>query len=158
MTSPKPHLENLALRGAFPEAPRAMRPLTLAPLLLLAGCVLPTIGQGKGDGGSGTDAGTAATGDAAPPVTGAGCTDYAPGARLCVAVSTCPTVVVERDIHPRCGFRVHGSALDLECWCGTSLCPMGVPTTCDQAARLLATQNEFLVCAQEGEGRCAPLR
>jgi hypothetical protein len=135
---------------------RAMRRFFALVLPLVSACVLPTLEpKDKGSDAGGSDAGSS---DAAPKVTGAGCSERAPGVSLCAAISTCPNVVVDPDQFPRCGFRIRGTAIDLECACGTALCPMGVPTTCEQAARLLDSQNEFLVCAQVDEGRCTPTR
>jgi hypothetical protein len=125
-----------------------MRFLVLACLL---GCS-PRFGSGGGDAGtSASDAG----GDAKEKVTGAGCGQVAPGVVLCRAISLCPQLVVDSDLFPNCGFRIRGEAIDLECWCDRALCPMGVPTTCEAAARLLDSQTEIGVCLQEHEGRCA---
>src|SRR5262249_53744244 len=55
---------------------------------------------------------------------------------------------------PSCGFRIRGTAVDLVCGCGAAICPMGVFTTCAEAAQLLASQTEQGVCVQLAEGRC----
>jgi hypothetical protein len=74
--------------------------------------------------------------------------------QLCVAISTCPDLVVDTQAMPSCGFRIRGGTADLVCACGTALCPMGVFTTCAEAAQLLASQTEQGVCVQLAEGRC----
>jgi len=77
---------------------------------------------------------------------------------LCGGISACPGLLVDPGIFPDCGFRLRaGSALDLECACGDALCPIGAPTTCDDARRLLAAQSALLVCQQVAEERCLPL-
>jgi hypothetical protein len=73
---------------------------------------------------------------------------------LCAAVSLCPTLSVNRDQFPDCGFRVQGDVLDLECVCNGEICPMGVATSCAQAQQLMSTQTELSVCSQVSEGRC----
>jgi hypothetical protein len=123
-------------------------------LVLLAACS-PRFGQGGGDAGSSaTDAG-ASDAKVVEKVQRAGCGQVAPGIVLCRAISLCPDVVVDSDMFPSCGFRVRGETIDLECWCDTALCPMGAPTTCEAAARLLDSQSEMGVCLQVHEGRCA---
>lgn len=124
----------------------------------LSSCIGLQLGQ-SGD----TDAGAAGTGGSAgaatadvDAATGAGCgTDGTSGVTLCRAISACPTVVVDPDLFPNCGFRIHEAALDLECLCGEDLCPMGTAVTCDQVAMLLASQSELSACTQVSEGRCA---
>jgi hypothetical protein len=108
---------------------------------------------GAGGGGVGVDGGAS---DSGVKVTGAGCGEVLPGVTLCRAVRSCPTLVVDSDQFPNCGFRIRGSALDLECACDRSLCPMGVPVTCADAERLLSSQHETMVCLQLDEGRCSP--
>src|SRR5262249_26923827 len=88
-------------------------------------------------------------------VTGGGCgQEQKTGIQLCVATSMCPSVVVDTSAFPDCGFRIRGSAVDLVCACGTSICPMGIFSTCAQAAQLLTSQTEQGVCVQVSEGRC----
>jgi hypothetical protein len=70
-------------------------------------------------------------------------------------VSTCPSVVVDTQAMPDCGFRIRGSVVDLVCACGTAICPMGAFTTCAEATRLLAEQTTSSVCTQLAEGRCS---
>lgn len=134
-----------------------MRALALT-LLLSAGCIDFSLGQGsKGaDGGasasssSGSDAAT----DAGPAGLGCG-QDPNTGATLCLGISSCPGLTVDTQAYPGCGFRVSGgNAIDLECACNDYVCPLGVATTCAQASKLMADQSQALVCAQIGEGRC----
>jgi hypothetical protein len=128
-------------------------------LVFLAGCSQGfDLGGGKADAGAASDAG-AADAKVVEKVTGAGCGQVAPGVVLCRAISLCPQLVVDSDVHPNCGFRIRGETIDLECWCDeSSLCPMGAPTTCEAAARLLDAQTELGVCLQVHEGRCAGTR
>jgi hypothetical protein len=76
---------------------------------------------------------------------------------LCRGISTCPSLAIDVDQFPDCGFRIHGEAIDPECLCNGALCPMGAPATCEQARRLLASQTEVAVCQQVSEGRCLEL-
>ena len=139
---------------------RMIRPFTLALALTLAlaACVdLSTSSSGSGgSGGTGGTAGTSGDGGSTATPTGAQCvTEQESGAVLCSAISTCPDVVVDRDVFPNCGFRIMGSTMDLECDCNGQLCPLGVPVTCAQAAQLLMQQqSETNVCTQVSEGRC----
>jgi len=120
----------------------------------LVGCGLESITQGGGGGTSSTgDGGADAAAEAG--ITGAGCgVEPTSGANLCRATSQCPSVVVDSQEHPHCGFRIKGSASELVCGCGDSVCSMGAFTTCAQAAQLLAAQSEAQVCTQIAEGRC----
>jgi hypothetical protein len=96
------------------------------------------------------------SGSGGPMPMGTGCsTDPQTGVTLCSGVDTCPTVAVDPSAWPGCGFRVAGgTALDLECLCANSICPIGVATTCSQASQLLSAQNELSVCQQVSESRC----
>jgi hypothetical protein len=124
-------------------------------LLLAAGC--EQLGRELGGGRDGNDAGATPDADDAG-IVGAGCgIEQQSGAQLCLATSMCPDVIVDTQAMPRCGFRIHGGTVDLVCACGTALCPMGVFTTCAQAAKLLANQTEQGVCVQLAEGRCVEL-
>ena len=74
---------------------------------------------------------------------------------LCLGVAACASVTFDPSAWPGCGFRVTGGAtLDLECLCGDSLCPIGVATSCGQAAELLSGQTQLMVCEQVAEQRC----
>lgn len=133
-----------------------MRPLAyLAALLSLGGCL--QIGQDPSTDG-GADGGPASTSDAgssAGAAVGSDCAqDQLTGAVLCAQSTVCPGLRVERDRFPNCGYRINGTAIDLQCDCQGALCSMGVAATCDDAARLLAEQSEMWVCAQVNEGRC----
>ncbi len=118
----------------------------------------------------GTDPSTGSGASAVPASLGAGATTAAAAggtncvqdptthATLCEQMSACPGVDVDQGAFPNCGFRVGSAApLDLECVCDTSLCPVGVPTTCAQAQALLQGQSALTVCEQLAEGRCVNL-
>jgi hypothetical protein len=125
--------------------------LVLLPMASAA-CILPKGTAGDG-GAPGQDGGRGA--EAAGGATGAGCAqDRETGITLCAALSLCPTIVVDPDLYPNCGFRVRGEVIDLECVCSGSLCPIGVAATCAEAKQLLAGQNATMVCSQINEGRC----
>ncbi len=127
-------------------------PLVVASCLLAA-CALPEIIAGQGNNGK-SDAGADA-GDAGPAISGLGCgTEIETGIPLCLATSSCPSVVIDGQAFPTCGFRIRGSIVDLVCACGTHVCAMGAYTTCAQAAQLLTSQTYQSVCAQVNEGRC----
>ncbi len=117
------------------------------------GCVDLTQGTGDGldAGAAATDAGSAGEGG----IVGGGCgTEQTSGIELCVATSMCPSVVVDIEAMPSCGFRVRGGAVDLVCACGGAICPVGVFSTCAEASQLLASQTQQGVCVQVAEGRC----
>jgi hypothetical protein len=126
-----------------------MRIALLAALSALAlatsACLPDALGLG-GDAGtaSGRDGGAGA--DAA---VGAGCTqDLGGGTTLCTYISLCPTLGVDHDQFPNCGFRIRGDVIDIECICNGALCPMGSPTSCAQAKQLMTSQTELGVCQQ----------
>jgi hypothetical protein len=110
--------------------------------------------------GSSTDSGSgggATEGDGGT-VTGSNCgTDTTTGVTLCLGISLCPDVTVDSAVFPACGFRVSGSAIDVECVCGSWLCPLGATASCDEAAQLLSDQNEGMVCAGTSAGQCTQL-
>jgi hypothetical protein len=112
-------------------------------------------------GSSGADGGTSTASDAGVAeggILGAQCaTDPKSGAQLCAATSMCPSVVVDTQAMPSCGFRVRGAVVDLVCACGTALCPFGTVTTCAEATKFLTDQTEQGVCTQLVEGRCTEL-
>jgi hypothetical protein len=107
---------------------------------------------------SADDAGTATTdGGAAAEagIVGGGCgVEQSSGIELCAATSMCPTVVVDTQAMPTCGFRVRGAVVDLVCACGTAICPVGAFATCAEASQLLTNQTAQGVCVQVAEGRC----
>jgi len=110
-------------------------------------------GVGSGGGSAALSAG-AGSGNGGPG--GTGCIEDSTGQTvLCEQIDTCPGVDVDPGAFPDCGFRLRaGTLLDLECLCGSALCPVGVPTTCDEARKLLDGQSALLVCQQQEEGRC----
>jgi len=133
-----------------------------AILLLLALLLAPVATSGCLQIDTSTDAGTSA---AAPSIaaaataaesSGTNCArDPATMVELCEQIDTCPGVAVDPGPFPNCGFRPGpGATLDLECLCGSALCPMGVPTSCAQAKQLLDAQTALLVCQQQADGRC----
>ena len=132
-----------------------IRPLSVALALALCAC-FDISTSSSGNGGSGGAGGAAGDGGTTPTATGVQCvTEPESGAVLCSGISTCPSVVVDRDVFPNCGFRIMGSTMDLECDCQGQLCPIGIPVTCAQAAQLLEMQqSETNVCTQLSEGRC----
>jgi hypothetical protein len=114
------------------------------------------LGTGGDAGDEGGTAGPLADGGAAgPQAQGSDCiTEPSTGAQICTGLSICPKIVIDHDIYPNCGFRIRGTAIDVECACSGSICPLGTPSTCDQAQALLNGQTEALVCQQINEGRC----
>jgi hypothetical protein len=127
-----------------------MRPILLVCLPLLA-CA-PNQGAGAD---AGAEAGASAASSSGAQPQGAGCgAESTTGATLCTAISLCPTLQVDHDVYPNCGFRIRGQAIDLECACNGALCPIGAPASCQQAAQLLQDQTELQVCSQVNEGRC----
>jgi hypothetical protein len=126
-----------------------MRFARLVPLLVvLAGCDLAKL-LGGGDMSGGTSG--AGTGGGA--ATGVDCgVDPDTGATLCLGTSLCPGLLVDGEVYPGCGFRP--GALDVECSCGGSLCPLGAAATCADVQSLLAQLNEGTVCSQLGGGTC----
>lgn len=124
-------------------------------VVLLACGILPDISQNQ-QADSGSSAATAADagGDGATWV-GQGCgVEQESGLQLCAVTNMCPNVVIDTQVFPHCGFRIRGSAIDLVCGCNGAVCPMGIFTSCTQAAQLLTSQTEQSVCAQVNEGRC----
>jgi hypothetical protein len=120
--------------------------------LCAVGCAAKS--GGSADGGAGSSDAAAAATDA-PSVQGAGCAaDPLTGVTLCQAVSLCPSILVDQRLFPGCGFRINGQAIDLQCACDGELCPIGTPTTCDQARKLLVEQSQPQICAQVNDGRC----
>ena len=134
-----------------------MQVLRALPFLALASCL--QLGPDAADGGAGGSTGLAgSTAVSGSVTTGAKCsTNPASGISLCKVMNACPSVVVDGDIYPDCGFRVPSAGIDLECVCGDFLCPVGTALTCSDAQSLLQGQSELLVCIQTSESRCAPL-
>jgi hypothetical protein len=115
----------------------------------------------SGSSGAGSSSGSAATASGGKGATsGTNCTtDPVSQITLCEQIANCPGVVVDPGAFPGCGFRLNAASLfDLECGCGDSLCPIGVPTSCADAQQLLdQEQSSVLVCQQVSEGTCLPL-
>ena len=130
-----------------------------AALIILPVSACLQIGVPQGDtGGGGSSAGAAGSssadaGTAAPMGVKCG-TDPASGVTLCLGLSSCPSALVDPDQLPGCGYRINGSAIDLECLCNDSLCPVGSAASCDDAKALLRDQTAQGVCAGIAEGRC----
>ena len=141
---------------------RLVRALTALALLVCSACVDVGFGQKSGaDAGASSASGSSsdpnASGGADAGAQGVDCiTEQATSATICTGISLCPGLVVDHDVYPDCGFRVKGNVLDLECACGSDVCPIGVPQTCTQAQSMLSSQSEGTVCAQVAEGRCTP--
>jgi hypothetical protein len=135
-----------------------MRPFIFPAAMALAALVTACAAlENKTGGDREADGGAAASADggAEGGVQGAYCgAERQTGIQLCAATSMCPTLVVDTQAMPSCGFRIRGSAVDLVCGCGEQVCPMGIFANCAQAAQLLANQSEAQVCAQVSEGRC----
>jgi hypothetical protein len=134
----------------------------LAVLLFVSptmACMQIGTDSSTGSGGSTTTPISTGLGTSAAVPSGTNCVqDPTTQATLCEQISTCPGVDVEPGAFPNCGFRLDlGASLDLECLCDTSLCPVGVPTTCAQAQTLLEGQTALIVCQQQAEGRCIDL-
>ncbi|MEO8797088.1 MAG: hypothetical protein ABI551_04315 [Polyangiaceae bacterium] len=128
----------------------------------VSGCVGMNIGTGStGSGSSSGPSADAATGTAPDGggATGVDCiTESTTGATICSGTTQCPSVTVDHDIYPDCGFRVVGAnaTLDLECACDEGmLCPLGIASSCAEAATMLQNQTEATVCQQISEGRCS---
>ena len=70
-----------------------------------------------------------------------------------------PSVRTSSSIRKRCRLRLphRGSVVDLVCACSGAICPVGIFSTCAEAAELLANQTEQGVCVQVAEGRCAEI-
>jgi hypothetical protein len=134
----------------------ALVAFTAALVALPVGCIVPTISQNGSDAGtptgSGSDAGSAA-------VQGASCARVTSSISLCEFISACPTLSLNPQVFPQCGFRIHGSAIDPECLCQNQyLCPIGAPTTCAEAAQAAGGDTTYdSVCAQALTGHCQDL-
>jgi hypothetical protein len=126
--------------------------LVLAPL---SACLqIGTPGDSSGGASSGGSAGSSADGGVTT-ATGVDCgVDPGSGITLCLGITSCPTVLVDSDQMPGCGYRISGNVIDLECLCNDSLCPVGSAASCDDAKALLADQTSQGVCAKIAEGSC----
>jgi hypothetical protein len=105
------------------------------------------------DGGSSGASGAGSSGGASATGTNCG-VDPSSGIALCLGISSCPSVRVDPDQFPDCGYRIAGNTIDLECLCGDALCPMGSAASCLDARALLSEQSAQGVCAGIADGRC----
>jgi hypothetical protein len=126
----------------------------------LSGCLqLGKVLDSGSDGGASDSAGAAADAGASAPATGTNCgIDPSSGIALCLGISSCPTVRVDSDQFPDCGYRISGTVIDLECLCGDALCPMGSAASCLDAKGLLSEQSAQGVCATAADGKCTSLK
>src|SRR5215472_14151454 len=105
--------------------------------ILLPGCMGMNIGTGSNSDAGGAT-GAATDGGAS---TGVDCvTESTTGATICTGNTSCPSVSVDHDVYPDCGYRVVGknATLDIECACQDGmLCPVGVAASCEEASQML---------------------
>jgi hypothetical protein len=124
--------------------------LGTALAFFVAGCGLI---PGLSSGGSGGSSSSGSGGSSSTPG-GTNCgTDPETGAVLCLGNSACPGLTIDTEVYPGCGFRIAGSAVDIECSCNGFLCPLGA-TSCDDAKTKLMNENYGVVCAQASGGSC----
>lgn len=139
-----------------------MRVASVASLLITCSCfgfnIIPSTDDSSQQQGTDAAATPAADSTTDSAVLGGLCgVDPDTGVTLCLAISTCPDVVIDPDLFPGCGFRIHPTSvdvIDMECACYGQICPIGVATTCAQAATLMQDQSQYTVCMQVDEGRC----
>ena len=133
-----------------------MRAIFLSFLIgSLCSCLQIGTPQGADGGAAGSATANGVGGTSGVQASGTNCgVDPASGISLCLGISTCPTVLVDPDQFPDCGYRISGSSIDLECLCGDSLCPMGAAASCLDAKSLLSEQSAQGVCADVADGRC----
>jgi hypothetical protein len=137
-----------------------VRRLPVVLVLLFGGgaaSCLQLTGSELGDAGAAPTPASSADAAAGPTgVTGTACAlDSVSGVTLCTTIDLCPSLVVDHDLYPDCGFRVPGLSIDLECVCGDFLCAMGTALRCSQARDLLSQSSELAVCARQADGQCA---
>lgn len=132
-----------------------MRVLFLSWLLAsLCSCLQIGTQQAAG-GATGSPTGASGSGGGSATASGTNCgVDPTSGIALCLGISSCPSVRVDPDQFPDCGYRISGSVIDLECLCGDSLCPMGSAASCLDAKALLGEQSAQEVCAGIADGKC----
>lgn len=119
--------------------------------------IIPTADDSAGDTTPTPTADAASDATLAPDATGIECgPDPDTGVILCVGNENCPSVSVDQDLYPGCGYVIHAdpTVLDLECSCYGQICPIGIASTCDQATALMQDQSQYTVCMQVDEGRC----
>ena len=139
-----------------------MRVASVVSSLFLCSClgfnIIPSGGDSSSGGGNDASTSSSSSDSASEAgVTGINCgPDPDTGVELCLGISSCPDLSVDQDLYPGCGFRVHDGTgvLDLECACYGQICPIGIATTCDDAAALMQDQSQYTVCMQINEGRC----
>ena len=131
-----------------------MRALGYGLLFLsLSSCVQIGSATDSGAADDASSAGSAGTGST--KVSGTNCgVDPSSGIALCLGISSCPTVRVDPEQFPDCGYRISGASIDLECLCGDALCPIGAAASCLDAKALLSEQSALGVCASVANGRC----
>lgn len=136
-------------------------PAALVPIFLFMGCLLPrgsAVDGGTDGGGSNPLDGSrdATPQDAMEDAPGAtGCSgDPGTGVILCSSTASCPSVLIDRDAYPSCGFRPGLGALNPVCLCSGYICPLGSASSCQEAQALIANQTVLQVCSQVSEGRC----
>ncbi len=89
--------------------------------------------------------------------TGSDCTTLTQTYSVCANISLCPGVTIDPYQFAGCGYSVHGDAIDPECNCYGSMCPMGAPSTCADMAAIVASTSVGAVCAQFSAGHCLNL-
>jgi len=132
------------------------RVISIGLLSLLSSCLQVGKPSDSGDSGDAGNPGASNAGSSSVgSTTGLNCgVDPSSGIALCLGISSCPSVRVDPDQFPDCGYRIAGSSIDLQCLCGDSLCPMGSAASCLDAKSLLSEQSAQSVCAGIAEGRC----
>jgi hypothetical protein len=137
-----------------------MRCLTSIVLMVsLTACLQVGKGGDSGSSANGGAAGAGSGGSSGGSLTGTNCgVDPSSGIALCLGISSCPSVRVDPERFPDCGFRIAGGRIDLECLCGDALCPMGSAASCLDAKALLFEESAQGVCAGIAEGRCQLLK
>jgi hypothetical protein len=100
------------------------------------------------------DAGTSLASSSQPTVMGGGCAEVNASTQICSEITSCPGVTIDRATFSECGYLVHGDAIDPECLCAGSLCPMGAPQTCADMQAILNGTTTAQVCAQFVSGKC----
>jgi hypothetical protein len=131
------------------------RALSFVAVSALGGCSSPA----KENTPATPDAGPASDNQSTqqPSTTGSNCTAVTQNYTICADVSLCPGVEISPYTFPNCGYSVHGNAIDPECLCSGSMCPMGAPATCDDMQAILMATNIEAVCAALSAGHCTNL-
>jgi hypothetical protein len=144
------------MRAFFALLPAVV--LLAAPLATPA-CVIPSISAtDAGASPAATSSAEDASSSAPSAVQGASCTQLSPTVLLCLYISSCPSLVLNPQVFPQCGFRIYGNAIDPECLCGNYLCPIGSASTCSEAATEASGDTNYdSVCEQSVTGHCLDL-